>query len=132
MLSRMPTWDGLLTSDEQAIFAAFIRPTPLGQRPGARVHSGLPAPRTAASSCQPTSWNTSASTEDSITLEPPLLLPGAESSHDASPHLCGQFAGPEDSAVEGDREGGILAGGVTGSCTAVGRLTTDLASTRPR
>jgi nicotinamidase-related amidase len=33
----MAIWDGLLTSDEQAVFNAFIRPKPLGKRPAVLV-----------------------------------------------------------------------------------------------
>ncbi len=33
----MPIWDGLLTSDEQAVFNAFTRPKALGQRPAVLV-----------------------------------------------------------------------------------------------
>ncbi len=37
ILSRMALWDGLLTSDEQEVFNAFIRPKPLGKRPAVLV-----------------------------------------------------------------------------------------------
>ena len=37
MLCGMAIWDGLLTSDEQAVFNTFIRPKPLGKRPAVLV-----------------------------------------------------------------------------------------------
>jgi maleamate amidohydrolase len=37
MLRCMAIWDGLLTSDEQAVFSAFTRPKPLGKRPAVLI-----------------------------------------------------------------------------------------------
>src|SRR5690242_2436150 len=37
ILRGMAIWDGLLSSDEQAVFNAFTRPKPLGNRPAVLV-----------------------------------------------------------------------------------------------